>query len=153
MIMAQLRGAFDLDFRPKSRRHLLSQWSEIRPLEDFSPWVLQCLRKISTFETLPDDWDSYGSRPSQPAAIRAAIKFLLEVPVGRVPEGSVSPVPGGGVGFHWRVADRDLEIEFLADGTAEFLKSSRTNPEKTEEGALSDFSDTRLWRWLAGEYA
>jgi hypothetical protein len=153
MNMTQLRGAFDLDFRPKSRRRLPSQWSEIKLLEDFSPWVLQCLRKISTFATLPEDWDSYGSRAIQPTAISTAIKFMSEVPVGRVPEPSVSPVSGGGIGFHWQVADRDLEIEFLADGTAEFMKRNRSNPEQSEEGALSDFSDTRLWRWLAGEHA
>jgi hypothetical protein len=151
--MMHSRAAFDLDFRPRTRRRRTSQWSEIKFLEDFNPWVLQCLRKIATFATLSDDWDSHGSRRVQAAAIRAAIKFMSEVPVGRVPEPSVSPVSGGGIGFHWRVADRDLEIEFLTDGTAEFLKRDRSHPEKSEEGTFSDFSDTRLWRWLAGEYA
>jgi hypothetical protein len=149
--MMHSRAAFDLDFRPRTRRRRPSQWSEIKFLEDFSPWVLQCLRKISTLSTLPENWDSYGSRRIQSPAISKAIKFMSEAPVGRVPEPSVSPVSGGGIGFHWQVGDRDLEIEFLADGTAEFLKTIRSNPEKTEEGVLSDFGDTGLWQWLARE--
>jgi|SRR5450755_1011450 len=149
MYARHARPAFDLDFKAKTqRRRPAPQWSEIRLLEEFSPWVLTCLRKIASFSELGEGWDSYGSARVQAPAVMAATRFISEIPLDRVPEASVSPVPGGGIGFHWRVADRDLEIEFLPNGTAEYLKSGG---EKSEEGTLSNFADRNLWRWLAGE--
>ena len=142
--------AFDVDFKPKKRRRPTPQWSEIKLLEQISPWVIDCLRRIASFAELEEGWDSYGSSRIQPAAVMAATKFISEIPVERVPEPSVSPVAGGGIGFHWRVGDRDLEIEFLPNGTAEYLK---TRGKTSDEGILSDFSDRSLWRWLAEERA
>jgi hypothetical protein len=138
-----------LGFRAKTqRRQPAAQWSKIKLLDEFSPWVITCLRKIASFSELEQGWDSYGSDRIQPAAVVAATRFVAEIPLDRVPEASVSPVPGGGIGLHWKVADRDLEIEFLPNGTAEYLKIAGG---KSEEGTLSDFADRSLWSWLAGE--
>src|ERR1700688_322346 len=148
MYARHARPAFDLDFKAKAQRRRPPQWSEIKLLEEISPWVVTCLRKIASFSELEQGWDSYGSDPIQPAAVMAATRFVSEIPLERVPEGGVSPVPGGGIGFHWRAADRDLEIEFLPNGEAEYLK---TFGGKSEEGTLSNFTDRGLWSWLTGE--
>src|SRR5260370_37162972 len=110
------------------------------------------MAKISEFAQLPQNWDSYGSNPVTPDALRMARKFLSESPLALIPEPSVSPVSGGGLGFHWRVETRDLEIEFLPDGSVEYIKTVRT-PEgsKSDEGIVDNFSDKKIWYWLAGE--
>ena len=151
MYTGHAKPAFDFGFRPKyQRRRPAPQWSEIKLLEEISPWVLICLRKIASFSDLEQGWDSYGSSRVQPAAVMAATKFISEIPVERVPEPNVSPVPGGGIGFHWSIAGRDLEIECLPNGIVEYLK---TCGEQSEEGTLSDFGDQSLWRWLSGDQA
>jgi hypothetical protein len=140
-------------FRSKSRNASPQQWSKIKLLRDSGPWVPTCVGKISQFSQLPQDWDGYVSDPVSKDALRTALLFLSEGPLELIPEPTVSPVAGGGLGFHWRVEGRDLELEFLSDGTVEYLKSFRTGQGETtsEEGKLEQFGDPKLWYWLAGE--
>lgn len=83
-----------------------------------------------------------------------ALTFLSQSPLELMPEPSVSPVSGGGLGFHWRADARDLEIEILPDGRVEYLKTLKMGEQiKSEEGAITAFEDKNLWYWLAGELA
>ena len=149
-------AVFATPFRPKSpvtRRP--AQWSKISLLGDASPWVLTCLAKISEFSQLPANWDSYGSNPISGAAVKMSLRFLFEAPMLLISEPTVSPVPGGGLGFHWRVENRDLELEFTPDGSVEYLKTDQIDKQDItpQEGTIQDLSDKRLWLWLAGEPA
>ncbi|HET6841535.1 MAG TPA: hypothetical protein VFK06_07590 [Candidatus Angelobacter sp.] len=145
---------FATPFKPKLKQQRPSQWSEIKLLEDASPWVTGCVFKISEFARLPQDWDSHGSKAVTVDAFKMALIFLSQSPLELVPEPSVSPVPGGGLGFHWQTEGRDLEIEILPDGQVEYLKTVSVKGDvKSEEGLLETFSDKRLWYWLAGELA
>jgi hypothetical protein len=147
--------AFAKAFRPKYRIASPQQWSKIKLLKDASPWVPACVGKITQLSQLSQNWDGYGSDPVSKDALRTALRFLEEGPIQIIPEPSVSPVPGGGLGFHWQVEGRDLELEFLPDGAVEYLKTNRAVGEeiKPQEGALPDLADAKLWRWLAGEFA
>jgi hypothetical protein len=61
-------------------------------------------------------------------------------------------VPGGGLGFHWQVQLRDLEIEFTPNGSVAYLMTSNdpANP-VSAEGVLASFEDDpRIWKWLIG---
>jgi hypothetical protein len=147
--------AFATAFKPKFKSRRPQQWSKIKLLEDVSPWVPNCVNRISGFSQLPQNWDSYGSDPVSKDALRMALLFLSEGPLELIPEPTVSPVAGGGLGFHWRVDRRDLEFEFLPDGTVEYLKSFRPEQGETapEEGKIEQFGDPKLWYWLAGEQA
>ena len=101
---------FGTVFRPKLKWQRARQWSEIKLLEEIEPWVVDCMLKISEFTQLPQNWDSHGSSPVTPQALKTALTFLSESPVHLIAEPSVSPVPGGGLGFHWKVDGRDLEV-------------------------------------------
>jgi hypothetical protein len=119
-----------------------------------SPWVGDCVARISDLSQLPADWDSYGSNAITEHAIRAALRFLAEAPLRLIAEPSVSPVPGGGIGFHWRVDTRDLELEFSPSGGIEFLAVEKsTDGDTHQEGVLQDLSEPKLWHWLSGETA
>jgi hypothetical protein len=137
-------------FQPKVRRGETQQSIEVSFL-DADSWVSEVFQELTELENLPSNWDSYGSAPPKPDALRAARQFLTHVPFTEIPIPSVTAVPGGGVGFHWKVADRGLEIEFLPDGKAEFLKSTGTNAALMEEGCLDVKQAQRnLWKWLGG---
>jgi hypothetical protein len=147
-------ATFATAFKPKLKRQRARQWSEIKLLEDVNPWVADCVLRISEFARLPQDWDSHGSNPVTVDALRIALTFLSESPLELVPEPSISPVSGGGLGFHWQADGRDLEIEILPDGRVEYLRTIRAGEEiKSEEGTMTKFGDKKLWYWLAGELA
>jgi hypothetical protein len=145
-------ATFATAFRPKLKRQRARQWSQIKLLEDVNPWVAGCVLRISEFARLPQDWDSHGSNPVTVDALKMALTFLSESPLELVPEPSVSPVPGGGLGFHWQTEGRDLEIEIHPDGRVEYLRTLRAGEQiKSEEGTMITFGDKNLWNWLAGE--
>lgn len=145
-------ATFATAFKPKLKRQRARQWSEIKLLDDVNPWVTDCVLRISEFARLPQDWDGRGSNPVTVVALKTALTFLEESPLELIPEPSVSPVPGGGIGFHWQTDARDLEIEILPDGRIEYLKTLRAGEQiKSEEGAMITFKDKQLWYWLAGE--
>lgn len=147
-------ATFTTPFEPKLKRQRVRQWSRIKLLEDANPWVPDCVLRISDFARLPNNWDSHGSDPVTSSALKAALTFLSESPLELVPEPSVSPVSGGGLGFHWRCDGRDLEIEFLPDGRVEYLKTPKAGEQvNSEEGSITSFHGKTLWNWLAGEPA
>jgi len=140
-----------VDFRPKIRRGTSNQWSEIRPLEETGSWVPAVVEKIEKLAQLPADWDSYGSSKLQGNAIKAAGRFLIEGPTRALPVPHVTLVPGGGIGFHWQIESRDLEIEFTPSGSVEYLMTTLGAEQPvSEEGVLTSYSDTRIWNWLVG---
>ncbi len=88
----------------------LRQWSPVRGLE--SPaWMREVYDRLSALGALPQGWDTYGARPVDPTALATARLFLSHLQVEDLPMPHLSPIPTGGIGFHWRVGERDLEIE------------------------------------------
>lgn len=137
-------------FRPKMKQHTSHVWNSVRRYEDGTSWLPEARAEIAQLERLEENWDSYGSRPIQPAAVNGAIRFIFAIPAKLVPAPHISPIPGGGIGFHWRMAGRDLEIEVTPSGTIEFLKSYPGGDKEPEEGALVDVGDYSILRWVAG---
>lgn len=137
-------------FRPKVKKSTTQQSIEMSFL-DAGSWVSEVFHTLTELENLPVNWDSYGSEPPRAPALRAARQFLTRVPSLGVPVPNVTAVPGGGVGLHWRVGERYLEIEFLPSGKAEFLKSIGSDESSAEEGSLDvQSSQADFWRWLVG---
>lgn len=137
-------------FQPKLRRTATQQSIEVSFL-DADSWIGDVLQTLAEMERLPSNWDSYGSVPPVAAALNAARGFLVRTPFMRVPAPTVTPVPGGGVGFHWRIEGRSLEVEFLPDGGAEFVKCDGDNQDSIVEGLLKGGETQRnLLNWVAG---
>lgn len=136
------------EFQPKIRRSASRQSVEISFL-DADSWVADVLQTLTQFEKLPPNWDSYGSPPPRSPSLDAARRFLMCAPLAGVSAPTVTPVGGGGIGFHWRVEDRHLEIEFSPSGEAEFLKCIGSDEASIEEGSLQPPESQRdLWNWL-----
>jgi hypothetical protein len=96
------------------------QWSPVRTL-DFPDWFKGAIDRISELASLQDGWDSYGARRVTNRAISQARFLLSNLDVEDLPRPHIAALPDGGVGFHWRIADRDLEIEIEPNGAMHYL--------------------------------
>jgi hypothetical protein len=73
---------------------------------------------------LEQNWDSYGALPVAPGAISIVRMVLSNLIIEGMPKPHVAAIPDSGIGLHWRIADRDLEIEVEANGEVHFLKTN-----------------------------
>src|SRR5215467_9106658 len=96
-------------------------WSCVTPLTRATPWLRAAQRKISELARLAENWDSYGSRPIQEAAIEQASKAIEYLSDINLPPPQIFPVPGGGLQLEFEQDGRELEIEFLPDGSMGYL--------------------------------
>lgn len=112
-------------------------------------WPAALLGKISGFRSLQQNWNSYGSPPPSESAIRHAISFVALME-DQDPRPRVLPVSGGGIQFEWSRGERELELEFLPDGSAEFLKvpDRESVGEEGNIDSLGRVEIEKLFSWL-----
>lgn len=123
--------------------------NETLPKFDDPLAVKTVVEKIAELARLSENWDSYGSRPIQPAAIEKTIELLRELSKFDLPLPQIFPVPGGGIQLEWQNAERELEIELLSDGSVEFLIVDEEG--EMREGQISPYSSAEIYRlvhWL-----
>ena len=118
--------------------------------QDTASWLPEARDAISQLEHLPEGWDSYGSDKVQSIAVKNAIRFLFEAPSRLVPAPHISATPGGGIGLHWLISGRDLELEFTPTGTIESLKSYAGTDLEPIDAVVQDEDAYALLRWVAG---
>lgn len=113
-------------------------------------WQTSVAEKISSYRSLPQNWNSYGSPPPSAMARQKAILFITTLLDEKQPRPRVTPVSGGGIQFEWSFGDRQVEIEFLHDGTIEYLLAdTKTDDETTgvfDKPSRADI--TRILSWL-----
>lgn len=125
-----------------------SQWSDFIVIVH-SQWETQSVKSVLQMQKLPSDWDSYGSPPPARKAVDASLVLLWQITklgLEDLPVPHVVPVPGGGIQFEWQVGSRELELEVLPDGSAEFLKVEDGDP--IVEGPLEGWKMLALFAWL-----
>jgi hypothetical protein len=120
-----------------------AQWITVTPLADANPWLRNAQRKITELKQLPENWDSYGSRPIQQAAIEKAADLLAILSKLGLPPAQIFPVPGGGIQFEFQQDRRELELEILPDGSIEFLIV--TNGDEMREGTIPSVSMAEIY--------
>lgn len=131
-----------------------SQWSGVTPKADDSQWLPTAQKKITELKQLPENWDSYGSRPIQPSAIEQAYELLAILSRLYIPRPEVFPVPGGGIQFEFQQDRRELELEILPDGSIGFLLVAETG--EMREGTIPFGLRGDIYRlayWLQGKQA
>lgn len=131
-----------------------AQWSGVTPLADANQWLRNAQRKIAELKQLPENWDSYGSRPIQQAAIEKAADLLSFLSRLDLPRPQIFPVPGGGVQFEFEQDRRELELEILPDGSIGFLLVAETG--EMREGTIPFGLRGDIYRlayWLQGKQA
>ena len=113
-------------------------------------WQITALKKIAKLESLPENWDSYGSTAPTSSVGDAASDIILKVPFDNAPAPRITAVSGGGIQIAWSKGKRELDIEVCADGTIEVLRSLDGEPlDDGEKLPAATFADVeRLATWL-----
>ena len=122
------------------------RWEEYTPLTDLPPMHARAIRRMQELSRLPDDWDGYGSPRVSAPARRSAMGTLSLLRSYAIPSMRIDAVSGGGLQFEWEIGSRTLEIEFLPDGSVEYLVA---DGDEMQEGPVNDRSALLfLLRWL-----
>lgn len=102
------------------------------------------IQRLETFETLRQDWDSYGAAPVSACALTTARVLLGDLSLRPTAFGgttivpfSVNPVATGGINIEWRRADAALELWINADGGIEAVFDRRRSEPRFEEKTLN----------------
>lgn len=126
-----------------------SQWSGFTVIVH-SQWETQAVKGVLRIQKLPSNWDSYGSPAPTRKAVDASLMLLWQIirlGLEDLPVPHVVPVSGGGIQLEWQVGRRELELEVLPDGSAEFLKVEDGDP--ITEGPLEGWMMPALFGWLS----
>lgn len=68
--------------------------------------------RFEELAALDPDWDTYGSKPVDPDALRESQAFVERLLQQPIPVPSILPVPDGGVQLEWSAGAVELELEF-----------------------------------------
>lgn len=73
--------------------------------------------RLSHFQSLQPNWDSYGGLPISPAAIEGATVLIAVLERLGIPDPQVYPIGNGAVGLEWSQngADLAIEVKSIAD--------------------------------------
>ena len=115
-------------------------------------WHHDALQSVTKLVSLQNNWDGYRSPPIDPLAVCKSIALLDAIKNYEMPAPEVCPVSGGGIGIAWRLHNRELEIEILPDGSAEYLTvEGEEGQKRTVEGSLPPNPTSAMQRvatWL-----
>lgn len=113
-------------------------------------WRESVIEKLSSYRSLPHNWNSYGSPPPSTLAIQKAIGFVSVLLDDSQPRPRVTPVSGGGIQFDWSFGKRELEIEFLPNGTIKYIFSPDWDSDGIEDtiDSVTISEVARLFEWL-----
>ena len=79
-------------------------------------WFPAILRVVGELLNLPENWDSYGARRINPAAVAFALQLLSDTMRPETPAPAVVPTSGGSIQLEWHTRGIDLEIEIKSPG-------------------------------------
>ena len=145
----QLPNFFGLKGSRQDQDSNRPQWSEVKSLQ--SPaWLKEIYDRISDLKKLEENWDSYGGLPVAEAAIYSIRVLLSNLDIQDMPTPHVAPLPDGGIGLHWRVGARDLEIEVETSGAVHYLET-RIGGESVSGDANSPGQAQCAVDWVLGK--
>jgi hypothetical protein len=117
-----------------------------KPIEEVSQDPLVCrlrliLDRISRLETLPENWDSYGSQPPTSIAASMARELIWNIIAAYDGDAldeaipfTALPLSGEGVQVEWRGTNRAIEVEIGPEGKLSYLVMARhEGHEQSEE--------------------
>lgn len=125
------------------------QWSGVKSLQ--SPaWLKEIYDRVSDLKNLQENWDSYGGLAVADTAVHRVRVLLSTLDIEEMPTPHVAALPDGGVALHWRVGDRDLEIEVAPDESVHYLQST-IGGESVPGDAESTFKAQCALDWVLGK--
>jgi len=109
-------------------------WSRATPTTYSAEWLRDALGELDELRRLDNDWDSYGSPPPTPDAIRKARELILRLAEECAPTPSIRPFGGGGIQIESGTSRSELQLTVDPNGQAFFLALAPQG--QIEEGEL-----------------
>lgn len=103
-----------------SRSSSASRWATVVVLDT---WLVEAFDKINELRNLQSNWDSYGADRVTDGAELSARWLMSYVNWQGIPSPTISALADGGIGMHWNIGARDLEIEIDPSGELTYLQS------------------------------
>lgn len=125
------------------------QWSPVRDLQS-TTWLKEAYDRLSELEKLDENWDRQGSRRAAGEAVLCVRVLLSNHDMEDIPRPHICALPDGGIGLHWRIGDRDLEIEVEPDASVHYLKTSVASGSMDDGDASSPLGVQDVLDWLIG---
>ena len=101
---------------------------------------MRALERIMPLGSLPENWNSYGSRAPRTDALNGAIYLAYGLFHDALPDPAVFPVPNGNVQLEWSGNNIYLEIEVYSKDRFEVLFEDTNSGAKWEAEITNDFT-------------
>lgn len=133
----------DTDYTSTSIWNNLQYISASGPSDICSPkWIRSLERKLDTFRSLQENWDSYGAHPINDGALENAKQFLNSALFSGLEKPLVAATSRGGVHVEWDNNGRALELEFISMTELHYYYADSN--EEREKELHSDFEEARI---------
>lgn len=95
---------------------------KINPQNEHAPWLPHVLKQLDAIASLPDGWDSHGTRRPRWMIIIAARRLIECLSQATdLPQPYVNPTPNRGVQFEWEGTNGYFELELVSPTRAEYI--------------------------------
>jgi hypothetical protein len=118
--------------------------AEVALAGDPPAWLEPTLRTMAELLDLPDNWNSYGANPIDPAQVAWALDLLARTMKLDSPTPTVVPTSHGGVELEWHLRGVDLEVHAISPRGVYFYCQDHvrgTEEERELDGDLSPLVD------------
>ena len=100
------------------------------------PERIKIAERLDELASLEPNWDGYGAKLIDPAALRQASVVLEDLHGWPLREPEIFPVPDGGVQLEWTSGPVELELEFEAGGQSAVFVCDVGHTEQRIDGEL-----------------
>jgi hypothetical protein len=107
---------------------------------DRADWLSPTVERLTQLLDLPENWDSYGGRPIDPAEVAWALDLLARVMSPGSPPPTVIPTSRGSIELEWHQNGIDLEAHATSKGGTYVYFEDQQSGEAWERELNGDFS-------------
>ena len=114
--------------------------AEVTLAGDPPAWLRPTLEAMAELLELPENWNSYGARPIDPAALAWALELLGSTMNPETPAPTLVPTSGGGVELEWHTRGIDLEVHAVPPRGIYFYCEDHVTGSEDEQELEGDLS-------------
>lgn len=114
-------------------------------------WLFEAFRSIQALQEMPEGWDGHHSAQISTAAAGRTRQLLSRIRAINLPQPSIFPFAGGGLGVQWQAGNRELQLTVYPDGVITYLCAISDDEECVYDGDIAEsnlYNINRLLAWL-----
>ena len=139
-----INNIFNENFYNTSSIELASTNLDYHP--NISQINLNAINLIKSYESLQENWDSYGAETPSVIAMQKAVTFILWLSKYNIDAFFVAPSPNGNIVVEIKQNNANVEFEFTQDSDDNICASQNEN--FISEAILNDTTKISYIKWL-----